>query len=182
ARHLSEYPDLALRQGVRGALPGGPARQDNDGPRRSFHALRRRQRGASAPRVAIAMSARDVYDARGFGGRQGAGKRPAVVVVDFIEGFTNPASALACDADAAVAATRQILDVARAAGAPVLFTTVCYEDDDLERAAAFIARAPSFATLRPASPGGEVDARLAPRAKEPVLVKLFASAFFGTRL
>ena len=41
------------------------------------------------------MSARDVYDARGFGGRQGAGKRPAVVVVDFIEGFTNPASALA---------------------------------------------------------------------------------------
>ena len=76
------------------------------------------------------MSARDVYDARGFGGRQGAGRRPAVVVVDFIEGFTNPASVLACDADAAVGATRQLLDAARATGVPVIFTTVCYTDDD----------------------------------------------------
>ena len=66
------------------------------------------------------MSARDVYDARGFGGRQGAGERPAVVVVDFIEGFTNPESALACDADAAVEATRSLLDAARAASVPVL--------------------------------------------------------------
>ena len=56
------------------------------------------------------MSARDVYDARGFGGRQGAGPHPAVVVVDFIEGFTNPESALACNADSAVAATRRLLE------------------------------------------------------------------------
>ncbi len=87
--------------------------------RRSLHELRRRQRAARARGVAVAMSARDVYDARGFGGRQGAGERPAVVVVDFIEGFTNPESALACDADAAVGATRQLLDAARAAGVPV---------------------------------------------------------------
>lgn len=53
------------------------------------------------------MSVKDVYDARGFGGRQGAGERPAVVV-DFIEGFTNPASTLACDADSAVDAARAI--------------------------------------------------------------------------
>ena len=93
--------------------------------RGSLHELRRRQRAARPRGVAIAMSARDVYDARGFGGRQGAGERPAVVVVDFIEGFTNPESALACDADAAVGATRPLLDAARAAGAPVIFTTVC---------------------------------------------------------
>ena len=128
------------------------------------------------------MSARDVYDARGFGGRQGAGKRPAVVVVDFIEGFTNPESPLACDADAAIGATRQLLDAARVADAPVIFTTVCYEDDDLERATAFIAKAPALATLRPGSAWVEVDARLAPGPEEPVLVKLFASAFFGTDL
>ncbi len=64
------------------------------------------------------MSARDVYDSRGFGGRQGAGRWPAVVVVDFIEGFTNPESRLGCDADAAVGATRSLLDVgARRTGA-----------------------------------------------------------------
>ena len=128
------------------------------------------------------MSARDVYDARGFGGRQGAGERPAVVVVDFIEGFTNPESALACDADAAVEATRSLLDAARAASVPVFFTTVAYGEGDLERAAMFIAKAPALATLRPGSPWVEVDARLGRRPEEPVLVKLFASAFFGTNL
>ena len=128
------------------------------------------------------MSTRDVYDARGFGGRQGAGERPAVVVVDLIEGFTNPESALACDADSAVEATRALLDAARAASVPVFFTTVSYTDDDLERAAMFVAKAPALATLRPGSPWVEVDARLARRADEPVLVKLFASSFFGTPL
>jgi maleamate amidohydrolase len=128
------------------------------------------------------MSAREVYSARGFGGHQGAGERPAVVVVDLIEGFTNPESALACDADAAVGATRTLLDVARTASVPVIFTTVSYTDDDLERAAMFVAKAPALATLRPGSPWVEVDARLARRPDEPVLVKLFASAFFGTPL
>jgi maleamate amidohydrolase len=132
--------------------------------------------------MAVAMSTRDVYATRGFGGRQGAGDRAAVVVVDLIEGFTNPESALACDTDAAVGATRRLLDAARAAGLPVIFTTVCYRDEDLERAAMFIAKAPALATLRPGSAWVAVDRRLAPRTEEPVVVKLFASAFFGTRL
>jgi maleamate amidohydrolase len=132
--------------------------------------------------MAVAMSTRDVYATRGFGGRQGAGDRAAVVVVDFVEGFTNPESALHCDTDAAVGATRRLLDAARAAGLPVIFTTVCYRDEDLERAANFIAKAPALATLRPGSPWIAVDPRLAPGAGEPVVVKLFASAFFGTRL
>ena len=102
--------------------------------------------------------------------------------MDFIEGFTNPESRLACDADAAVEATARLLDAARAASVPVLFTTVCYTDDDLERAAMFVAKAPALATLRPGSPWVEVDARLQRRPHEPVLVKLFASAFFGTEL
>ncbi len=128
------------------------------------------------------MSTHDVYEERGFGGRQGAGRRPAVVVVDFIEGFTNPGSRLACDADAAVESTARLLEAARAASVPVVFTTVCYSDDDLERAAMFVAKAPALATLRPGSPWVEVDARLGRRPEEPVLVKLFASAFFDTPL
>ena len=65
---------------------------------------------------------------------------------------------------------------------PVFFTTVSYDEDDLERAAMFVAKAPALATLRPGSRWVEVDARLGRRAEEPVLVKLFASAFFGTSL
>ena len=41
--------------------------------------------------------------ADGFGRRQGAGARPALVVVDLVNGFTDPESPLWCDADEAVA-------------------------------------------------------------------------------
>ena len=128
------------------------------------------------------MSTEDVYATRGFGGRQGAGERPAVLVVDFIEGFTNPESKLACDADAAVVATRELLDAARTSSVPVIFTTVSYTDDDLERAAMFIAKAPALATLRRDSRWVEVDSRLGRRSDEIVITKLFASAFFDTEL
>ena len=128
------------------------------------------------------MSTEDVYETRGFGGRQGAGEHPAIVVVDLIEGFTNPESRLACDADSAVAATRELLDAARAVGVPVIFTTVSYTEDDLARAAMFVAKAPALATLRPGSRWIEVDSRLGRRDDEILITKLFASAFFGTHL
>jgi maleamate amidohydrolase len=128
------------------------------------------------------VSTKDVYETRGFGGRQGAGEQPAIVVVDFIEGFTNAESKLACDADSAVVATRTLLDAARASSVPVVFTTVSYTDGDLERAAMFIAKAPALATLRPDSRWVEIDARLGHRSDEIVITKLFASAFFETGL
>lgn len=119
---------------------------------------------------------------RGFGGRQGAGERPALVVVDFSRGFTDPASPLACDCDAALEATARLLAAARESGAPVFYTTVAYDRDGLERAAAFIAKSPALAQLEAGSPWTEIDERIAPRAGEPVLAKLFASAFFDTPL
>jgi maleamate amidohydrolase len=125
---------------------------------------------------------RDVYAARSMGGRQGAGDRPALVVIDLIYGFTDPASALACDCDGAVAATAQLLAAARAGGAPVVFTTVVYDAAGRETAQAFIAKAPALASLEPGSRWVEVDERLAPESGEPVIPKLFASAFFGTPL
>ena len=118
----------------------------------------------------------------GFGERQGAGTRPALVVVDLVNGFTNPESPLYCDADAAVAATARLLDAARAAGAPVAFTTVEYDEAGARVARAFLAKVPALRTLAPGSPWPAIDARIAPRPGEPVLVKLFASAFFGTPL
>jgi maleamate amidohydrolase len=120
--------------------------------------------------------------ADGFGGRAGAGARPALVVVDLVNGFTDPESPLWCDADAAVAATARLLDAARAAGAPVAFTTVQYDEAGARVARAFLAKIPALRTLEAGSRWTRVDERIAPRAGEPVLVKLFASAFFGTPL
>jgi maleamate amidohydrolase len=114
--------------------------------------------------------------------RPPAGTRPALVVVDLVNGFTDPDSPLYCDADAAVAATARLLDAARAAGVPVAYTTVQYDEAGARVARAFLAKVPALRVLAPGTPWPVVDDRIAPRAGEPVLVKLFASAFFGTPL
>jgi nicotinamidase-related amidase len=118
----------------------------------------------------------------GFHGTVGLGHRPALIVVDVNRGFTDPASPLVCDLDGVVAAIRRLLDVARAAGIPVAFTTVSYDDGDRQTAAAFIDKIPALLTLEAGTRWVEIDPRLAPRDDEPVLNKLFASAFFGTAL
>jgi nicotinamidase-related amidase len=120
--------------------------------------------------------------AEGFGERQGAGERPALVVVDLVYGFTDPDSPLYCAADGALAATARLLDAARTAGAPVAFTTVQYDEAGARVARAFLAKVPALRTLAPGTRWPAVDERIAPRPDEPVLVKLFASAFFGTPL
>lgn len=124
----------------------------------------------------------EVYGERGFGGRQGAGQRPALVVIDLNYGFTDPESPLHCETDAAVAATARLLEAARAGGAPVAFTTLEYDEGGRRVARAFLAKAPALAMLTPGSRWSQIDERIAPRAEEPVLLKLFASAFFGTAL
>jgi nicotinamidase-related amidase len=127
-------------------------------------------------------STRGVYERRGLGARQGAGRRPALVVVDFSAGFTDPASPLHCDCDDALAVTAELLAAARESGAPVLYTTVAYDEAGRKAASAFIAKAPPLATLAVGSRWVEIDERIAPRPDEPVLTKLFASGFFGTPL
>jgi maleamate amidohydrolase len=120
--------------------------------------------------------------AEGFGGRQRAGHRPALVVVDLVNGFTDPESPLWCDADGAVEATARLLEAARAAGAPVAFTTVEYDEAGERVARAFLAKVPALRTLAAGTRWPRVDERIAPADGEPVLAKLFASAFFGTPL
>lgn len=123
--------------------------------------------------------------ADGFGEKTApppAGSRPALVVVDLVNGFTDPESPLWCDADGAVAATARLLEAARASGAPVAFTTVEYDEAGARVARAFIAKVPALRTLIPGTRWPRIDERIAPRTGEPVLSKLFASAFFGTPL
>jgi nicotinamidase-related amidase len=124
----------------------------------------------------------DVYGERGFGGRQGAGRNPALVVIDLNYGFTDPSSPLHCDTDAAVEATARLLEAAREGARAVAFTTIEYDEGAKRVARAFIAKAPALTMLTPGSRWARIDERIAPRDDEPVLVKLFASAFFGTAL
>jgi maleamate amidohydrolase len=118
----------------------------------------------------------------GFHGRSGFGRRPALVVVDVNVGFTDPASPLVCDLDEVVGAIGVLLGEARASSLPIAYTTVSYSEGDKITARAFIAKVPALLTLEAGSRWVEIDPRIAPRPDEPVLNKLFASAFFGTSL
>jgi maleamate amidohydrolase len=118
----------------------------------------------------------------GFHGRAGFGRRPALLVIDVNVGFTDPASPLVCDLDGVVAAIGRLLDEARRAQIPVVYTTVSYTEGDKTAAAAFIEKVPALLTLEAGSRWVEIDPRVAPLPHEPVLNKLFASAFFGTAL
>jgi maleamate amidohydrolase len=118
----------------------------------------------------------------GFHGRAGFGRRPALLVIDVNVGFTDPASPLVCELDSVVAAIARLLDEARRAQIPVVYTTVSYTEGDKTAAAAFIDKVPALLTLEAGSRWVEIDPRVAPQPHEPVLNKLFASAFFGTAL
>jgi maleamate amidohydrolase len=118
----------------------------------------------------------------GFHGRAGFGLRPALLVVDVNVGFTDPESPLACGLDGVVVAIQRLLGEARAACLPVVYTTVSYDEGDRLAAAAFIDKIPALLTLEAGSRWVEIDPRIAPLPDEPVLNKLFASAFFGTPL
>src|SRR4029079_1618491 len=62
------------------------------------------------------------------------------------------------------------------------FTAVADDGEGKEAAAVFIEKIPALLTLEAGSRWTEIDPRIAPLPGEPVLAKLFASAFFGTPL
>jgi nicotinamidase-related amidase len=124
---------------------------------------------------------RKEFHDKGFGRRVGFGQRPALLAVDFITGFTDLRSPLAGDLDTQLAATVTLLEPARAAGIPVIFSTVAY-DAELQEAGIWVRKIPANSWLVEGSEWVKVDARLNQRPNETTLVKKYASCFFGTDL
>ena len=118
----------------------------------------------------------------GLGARIGFGDRPALLVIDLVRAFTDPTMPLSGDLDSVVEATASLLYTARAAGIPILFTTVEYEDPDLADAGVWLKKVPASVTLKAGTPGVQLDPRLARGEGERMVVKKYASAFFETDL
>jgi maleamate amidohydrolase len=121
------------------------------------------------------------YERKGFAARSGYGRSPALLVVDFINGFTEPNSPLGGDFGREIAATRTLQERFRRLRLPLVYTTIAYAPD-LRDAGLFIKKVPALAILKKGSPATEVDDRLRPLGSERVFEKKYASAFFGTDL
>jgi nicotinamidase-related amidase len=127
------------------------------------------------------QEAREVYAAAGLGQAVTVGSRPAILVVDFSCGFTDPECTLGADMSAEVEATRRLLDAGRARGVPVIFTTIGYEPS-LKDGGLWLQKVPSLGDLQIGGRWVEIDPRLEPREDETIVLKKGASAFFGTNL
>ena len=111
----------------------------------------------------------------------GFGRRPALLVVDFIEGFTNPVSPFGGPWDTHVEYTAELLSIAHRRNVPAVFTTVEFDTDDLEQNL-LIRKAPAVAALWRGSAWASIDRRLPRHPTDVVISKKHGSAFFGTDL
>ena len=125
--------------------------------------------------------AREVYARARLGEPVTMGSRPAVLVVDFSCGFTDPGCGLGSDLTAEVEATKDLLDVAREKGLLVVFTTIGYEPG-LKDGGLWLQKVPALGELQIGGRWVEIDPRLESREDEPIVLKKGASGFFGTNL
>jgi len=117
-----------------------------------------------------------------FSGRVGWGARPAVLVVDLVRAYTERGGPFELpDPAPAVAATAELVDAARAGGHPVVWTVVRYSPD-LVDGGLFVRKVPALTAFAEGAAGGWGELTLKPLPGEPLIVKQYASAFFGTSL
>jgi nicotinamidase-related amidase len=126
-------------------------------------------------------AAKEVYEKAGLGQAVTRGERPAVVVIDFTCGFTDPECTLGADMTAEVEATRRLLDAARVKGVPIVYTTIGFEKSGKD-GGLWLQKVPALGDLELGGRWVDVDPRLDRRDDEPIVVKKGASGFFGTNL
>jgi len=123
------------------------------------------------------------YEKAGFGGSLGWGRRPALVMIDMLEAYFRPGSPLCLPDPALIERASTLLEAARAAGVLVVHTRVEY-GPGLVDGGLFTKKVGALRFLEAGHPDGlgAFVPQLMPIAGEPVVVKQYASAFFGTSL
>ncbi len=127
------------------------------------------------------MKSSDVYAKQGFGASSGFGAAPALLIVDFVNGFNDPDLFGGGNISEAISNTKRLLACARENQIPVCFTRVVYAEDGSD-AGVFLLKAPKLSVLTESSHASQVVEALAPIEGEYVLRKTQPSAFFGTDL
>ena len=121
------------------------------------------------------------YERAGFGGRLAFGARPALLIVDVVQAYLDPASPLYASGETALASNVRLVAAARAAAAPVIFTRVVYSAGGAD-GGMFYRKVPALRAFDAGSPLGAFPPPLLPHAGDVVVTKQYASAFFGTSL
>ncbi|MFT7288036.1 MAG: maleamate amidohydrolase [Halieaceae bacterium] len=118
---------------------------------------------------------------RAYDNRIGFGKRPALILVDFVRAYFDPDCELYADVQPELDSALRVRDAARTAGIPVIYTNVEFDKAGL-MGGRFFQKAMPLHNFLKGSPMGAWAEGLTPRDDEIIITKQYASAFFGTSL
>jgi len=123
----------------------------------------------------------EVYARQGFGASMAPRAPYGLLLVDFVNGFADPAQFGGGNIAAAIERSRGLLAAARARGWPVAHSRIVYQDDDAD-GNIFSLKVPTMLTLKERLASSQIVEALAPIPGELVVRKTVPSAFFGTQL
>jgi nicotinamidase-related amidase len=112
----------------------------------------------------------------------GFGEKPALLVIDFINAFTDASTMLGSNLDAQIVEANRLIDAAHKQGLPVLFSTVSYDEEELKDSGIWAMKHKGTRLLVAGTHAVALDERLHRKSQDPILVKKYASCFFGTDL
>lgn len=121
------------------------------------------------------------YAEAGLQGRLTPGSRPALVIVDPCQAYTDPDCPLYAGVEEAVEQMRGMRAAADAAGVPVIITRVLHEPGGRD-GGVFVRKVPALKWFAPDSPFSGYIEGLAPGEGDIEIVKQYPSAFAGTSL
>jgi nicotinamidase-related amidase len=124
----------------------------------------------------------EFFRQRGFGIKIGFGERPALIIIDMIKGFTDNSMPLGANLDSQIEAQKPLLQIAHERDIPCIFSTVIYEEAEAKDAGLWGIKMKGSLTLTAGSDAVKVDPRVGMQPKDILLVKKYASCFFGTDL
>lgn len=122
-----------------------------------------------------------VYARQGFGQTLDIEGKIGLLIIDFVNGFADPAVFGGGNIPDAIDNTVPLLKAAREMKWPVAHSRIVYADDDSD-ANIFSLKVPGMLTLKEHSPASAIVSQLTPAKGELVVRKNVPSAFFGTSL
>src|SRR5690606_11994873 len=134
-----------------------------------------RRRGMSVDREV------GTYRRQGFGAALELKAPVGLLIVDFVNGFADPAVFGGGNIAPAIERTVPLLRHARARGWAIAHSRIVYADDDADHNI-FSLKVPGMLTLKEASHASAIVPELTPQPGELVVRKTVPSAFFGTGL
>ena len=117
----------------------------------------------------------------GFGGALLLGSRPLVLSIDLMRAYFDPHSPLCLPSTASLESAARVIEAAREAGVPVVHTRTIFGPGGVD-GGIFIRKVPALRLLIGDNEMNEIMPQVRPLEDELVLLKQYASAFFGSSL